>query len=363
MRPKVLLVDDDTANLKLLRELLRGYYELTFAKNGADALILAAQIPDLILLDIMMPHMDGYEVCRRLKTDPNTCDIPVIFITAKTKEEDEIAGFELGAVDYITKPVSGPIVRARVKTHLHLKRIRKELESQNNTLKEAAQLRDDVEHIMRHDLKGPLNIVIGVPTILKTELTLNPQQEQLLALVEDCGYQLLAMVNNSLNIYKMERGVYDFEPIAVDLMLILDRVWHEVRDILRVKNLTLTTLIEQQPRKPGDTFIVSGEKLPLHTMMSNLVRNAVEASPRGETVTITCHHRAQAVMNIHNKGVVPQAVRYRFFDKFVTDGKKQGTGLGTYSARLIIETHGGTIELDTSEPGTTGVIVRLPLTL
>jgi len=132
-KPCVLIVDDTPENLALMNGLLLDRYRTRIANSGEAALRLAVvhPAPDLILLDIMMPGMDGYEVCRRLKAYPGTADIPVIFLTAKTQIEDEQAGFDAGCVDYITKPVSPPIVLARVKTHLLLKSARDFLKDQN----------------------------------------------------------------------------------------------------------------------------------------------------------------------------------------------------------------------------------------
>ena len=123
-RPRLLLVDDEPTNLQVLRHILQADYRLLFATDGERALQVAReQRPDLILLDVMMPHLDGYAVCRVLKADAATAAIPVIFITALTDSQDETAGFDAGAVDYITKPVSPPVVRARVRTHLSLVRM------------------------------------------------------------------------------------------------------------------------------------------------------------------------------------------------------------------------------------------------
>jgi phosphoserine phosphatase RsbU/P len=125
-KPKVLIVDDTPENIQVLMETLKGQYTIVAAINGEKALKMALvePRPDLILLDIMMPGMDGYEVCRRLKADEQTKLIPIIFVTARSEVEDETLGFELGAVDYITKPFSIPVVKARVKAHLELKRLR-----------------------------------------------------------------------------------------------------------------------------------------------------------------------------------------------------------------------------------------------
>ena len=121
----ILTVDDAPDNLALISELLKESFQVKVATNGKDALHIAfsSDPPDLILLDIMMPGMDGYEVCRQLKSDPQTSDIPVIFLTSKSDVADEERGFELGAVDYITKPISPPILLARVRTHLRLKKV------------------------------------------------------------------------------------------------------------------------------------------------------------------------------------------------------------------------------------------------
>ena len=125
----VLLVDDAPANIQVAREILKDSFRTRVATSGAKALELVKVVPppDLILLDVMMPEMDGYEVCRTLKADPSTCEIPVIFLTAKTEATDETKGFEVGAVDYIHKPFSPPVVIARVQTHLNLRETREQL--------------------------------------------------------------------------------------------------------------------------------------------------------------------------------------------------------------------------------------------
>lgn len=142
-KPTILVVDDTPDNLTLMTGLLKDKYRVKIANNGERALKVAmtGTPPDLILLDIMMPVMDGYEACRHLKESPETRDVPVIFLTAKAEVEDEMKGFELGAVDYITKPISPPIVLARVHTHLQLKRVRDYLKDQNEFLEEEVQKR------------------------------------------------------------------------------------------------------------------------------------------------------------------------------------------------------------------------------
>ena len=133
-RKKILVVDDEPANLNLMRQILKNDYDLAFAKSGADALShLQKQAPDLVLLDVMMPGMDGYEVCEQIKKDPRSSHVPVIFCTAMSDEADEVRGFKLGAVDYLTKPVRPAVVHVRVKTHLALA-------DQNRAIRDEVQL-------------------------------------------------------------------------------------------------------------------------------------------------------------------------------------------------------------------------------
>ena len=147
----ILVVDDTPGNLQLLLGLLKDEYKVQIANNGEAALKIASTLPlpDLILLDIMMPGLEGYEVCKRLKADPTTADIPVIFVTGKDQVEDEEKGFAAGCVDYITRPVSPPILRARVRTHLQLKGARDYLKDQN------AYLEEELERRVRERMRVP----------------------------------------------------------------------------------------------------------------------------------------------------------------------------------------------------------------
>jgi putative two-component system response regulator len=148
-KPKILLVDDETLYIDILVDLLKENYSTAVAKSGVQALKRAVDDPppDMILLDILMPGMDGYEVCRLLKENPQTSSIPVIFLTVKSEVSNEVRGFELGAVDYIAKPMSPPIVRARVKSHLALHKAQQQLENQNELLEQ--RVTERTEEIIR----------------------------------------------------------------------------------------------------------------------------------------------------------------------------------------------------------------------
>ncbi|MCP4701114.1 MAG: response regulator [Gammaproteobacteria bacterium] len=359
---KILIVDDVPANIKVLIAALKNpAYELLASTSGEAALEVAAfENPDLILLDIMMPKMDGYEVCKRLKADNNTMNIPVIFITAMNEEENEAKGLELGAADYITKPISPPIVNARVKTQLKLRRAYEELKKKNAALEDTMALRENVERITRHDLKTPLNGIITLPEMLMEELE-DPSQREILELIEASGYQMLDMINNSLDLYKMETGSYQYQPASVNILQTAHKIAADTKNLAWKNRLRMDILVRGRPAGEREEFIIQGEALLCYSMLANLIKNALEASPEGECITISLDEEDEAsVIGIHNKGVIPENIRNRFFDKYTTSGKSQGTGLGTYSARLMAETLGGSIHLETSDEEDITVTIRLP---
>ncbi len=353
---RIMIVDDERLNINVLNDILKDDYQIKVAVNGEQALKRAVSDPkpDLIILDIQMPGMGGYEVCSRLKGDPVTHDIPVIFITNLTEEEDEKKGLAMGAVDYLIKPLRPSIIQARVRTHLGLKQARESLAKRNKELERLLVLRETVEQISRHDLKGPLSGILGSTQLLLEADYLLPDHRQLLVMQERAGYKMLEMINRSLDMLKMEQGNYTLDPEPVDLLMVIHRIFGEVR------YLPPRLFLDGQPVLPGDTFTIWGEELLCYSMLSNLVKNAAEASENGEPVTIRMDTGKMARVQIQNSGVVPEAIRGRFFEKYITTGKSGGTGLGTYSARLITQTLGGTIHMDSSPQQGTTITLFLP---
>ncbi len=361
-RPRILIVDDMAENLAILLDALKDDFAVVAARNGPKALHLAmaAQAPDLILLDIVMPEMDGYEVCTRLKQLEVTRDIPVIFLTSLEEKESESHGLALGAVDFIRKPIHPITLLLRVKLHLELLHSRRRLEEQNRQLVESARLQEDIEHIMRHDLKSPLNAIISLPEILLEECDFTASQREFVGMIIESGYTMLEMINRSLDLLKMERGTYEFCPEPVDILSVVRRVLREVAPRITSKNLQVTLQLNNRPPQTGQTIMVMAESLFCYSMFSNLLKNAVEASPRNERITVGFEAGEEVTISIDNSGEVPENIRSHFFDKFVTSGKSSGTGLGTYSARLIALTQKGTIVLDTTVVGRTCIRVTIP---
>lgn len=226
--------------------------------------------------------------------------------------------------------------------------------------KKAEALREDVERMTRHDLKSPLTAILTLPQLFKREGNLTPRQIDMLNLVQSAGYRMLHMINQSLDLYRMERGVYELNPQPVDLLPILDNIAAELRGVAESKDLAMDIVVRGQPRREGDAFVVRGEEMLCYTMFSNLVRNALEASPQGGRVIVELSENAAMEVAVRNAGSVPREIRSRFFQKYVTAGKKDGTGLGTYGARLIAQTHGGRIRMETSEEKGTTVTVFFP---
>ncbi len=358
----VLVVDDVAENIDVIAGVLAEDYDVKVALNGEDALDIAFSKPhpDLILLDIMMPGMDGYQVCQKLKENPSTHDIPVIFVTALDEMEDEAKGFDVGGVDYITKPIQTPLVLARTKAHLELKMARQRLKEQNRILQENIRLREDVESIIRHDLKTPINVVMWAPDILIAEGNLTASQIETLHVLKQASFSMLKIINSSINLIKMERGDYHVQPAPVNILKPINQIENEMRGLMRTKKLKLDIRINGLPPMPSDDFTIEGEEILFYTMFANLIKNSMEASPDDHTVSVFLDNSSAHIIRIHNHGAVHQNIRDRFFEKYVTGKKTSGTGLGTYSARMIAETMNGKVLLDTSVDEETTITVSFP---
>jgi PAS domain S-box-containing protein len=222
----------------------------------------------------------------------------------------------------------------------------------NRALEESVRLREEVDRMSRHDLKTPLNAIIGISRLMQEEGRLSAEDAQLATRIEEAGFRLLGMINLSLDMFRMEQGTYPFSPKAVDLREVLDKVVRDLRSHAKAKRASV--------RIEGGAAHAWGEELLCYSMLANVTKNAIEASPTGGTVTVSIEPAEEGVsIRIHNAGAVPEAMRGRFFEKYSTAGKQGGLGLGTYSARLMARTQLGDIEMQTSETAGTTLAVRL----
>ena len=240
-----------------------------------------------------------------------------------------------------------------------IRRQQKELEHQNEILKENMRLREDVDRITRHDLKTPLNAIINFPKLINKE-NLTDKQIGQLDKISASGYKLLNMINLSLDLYKMEQGTYQYTPVPVDIINLLNDIFQENRLYIKSRRISFDIRQNGSTLSEGRAFEVMGEKLLLYSMLANLIKNALEASPRKEKICIQMVSLPSPAISINNKGVVPQDIRDSFFEKYVTSGKKGGSGLGTYSAKLIMDTHGGKIAMQSSEEAGTILSIVFP---
>jgi len=212
---------------------------------------------------------------------------------------------------------------------------------------------------MNNQIKTVLNDILENVSKFKKE---KESQKQSLKLIADSGNQISEMIENSLDMFKMEEGTYDFNPSPCNLIEVFNKLTSDLDFIARQKNVQLQYFIDDQPLLSENQFWISGEFRLLQNLFANLLKNAIEASPSGEIVRIDLDHQPEdkSIIQIHNMGVVPKNLRDCFFDRYATSGKKGGTGLGTYSAKLITKTHRGSIRFETDESMGTILFVSLP---
>lgn len=238
-----------------------------------------------------------------------------------------------------------------------------ELEKKNKLLvqqiherRTAEMIRDEVERINRHDLKSSLNLVIGYPELLlnsEEELTVN--QRKYIKRIASAGYRMLDMIQFHLDMFKMEQGIYLLKTLSVDLVDLMTSLEEEMALLLNQSRVKLSIMLDDKEIEGVEELFLTGEGMLLRTMFRNLIKNAVEASNEGDTVTIEIQSGPPISVSVKNTMTVPEEIQERFFDKYVTLGKEDGTGLGTYSAKLIAKTHKATISMHSAETSGTKV--------
>lgn len=366
-RPTVLVVDDTPFNLRMVAGLLQDQYQIKVSANGLKAIsVCQAAAPDLVLLDVMMPEIDGFEVCRRLKNDPRTAHVPIIFLTA-IGDADKIAeGFNLGAVDYVTKPIDPVILKARVAAAIRISLNHEHMREKYDLLMENSRLREEVERIAHHDIKNPLAIILGHTAMFAEDTALTEAQRGKIKIIEQSTYDILQLIDLSNDLLKIEQGRYVLQTKRVDLNALIQRVCEENQKIFVSKGLLIEAKFAHSANGDGaqtgswQNVQLQGEQLLLYSMLHNLLKNGAEASHSGDRVSCELIVSDVIEIRVHNPGRVPAAVESRFFEKYVSHGKVGGTGLGTYSAKLIAEAHGGTASMTSSDEGGTTVTLRFP---
>ncbi|MBF0572252.1 MAG: response regulator [Desulfamplus sp.] len=390
-KPKILVVDDEANNRKLLQQMLKDSYKISFAVNGREAIEVCKKVnPDMILLDIMMPEMDGFEACRYLKSDPKSADIPIIFITAMNDIQDEAAGFEAGCVDYITKPISKPIVIARIDTHLTISRQKKELGLQKEKLelqthelelqkanlellnrdlvsqtsiakemakkaKMANKAKSDFLANISHELRTPMNGIIGMAKLL-LDTRLSNEQRNYVDIVNSSSESLLSIINDLLDFSKVEAGKMLLENVDFNLKLVLDNILRLISHQADEKGVELTAFIDTSV-----PLLLKGDSLRLRQILLNLTGNAIKFTHKGyvkiKVVLIDValidmedeQNRVTIKFSVEDSGIgIPLERQGSLFSPFTqadtsTTRKYGGTGLGLAISKQLVEMMDGHI--------------------
>jgi signal transduction histidine kinase len=354
INPKILLVDDNPTNIRVAAKILRQEnYNISFAQSGRDALQKAGSIDfDAILLDIMMPGMDGYEVCEKLKSNPATRHIPVIFLTAKTETENVVRAFELGGADYVTKPFNSQELLARVGTQVRLKKSLESLEKINKDLSTANNTKDKMFSIISHDLLGPIgNIKESLEVIVNGEVKMDEQNMQsFLRSVWTSVNSSYSLLDNLLFWARSQQGRLTYRPKNINLTNLVSDTIHLLEGLTRQKSIELKTML-------GAKVMVFADRNAIKTIMRNLMSNAIKFTNENGLITVDAKEwdNEFLLISLTDNGIgMDEKTKDNLFQKFKneprwgTDGER-GVGLGLVITREFVEKHGGKIWVNSEE--------------
>jgi two-component system, sensor histidine kinase and response regulator len=342
----VLIVDDNPEDIRILETLLHNFdCSLISVLSGPEALkTIPAEKPDLILLDMMMPQMDGFEVCRKLKGSAETKNIPVILLSDNPETDDIIKGFELGAVDYLTKPFIGKELLARVKTHLVLKKMKEDLAEEIST-------KNKFFSIISHDLRSSLGVIVGFTEILQNnrESISGADTDEMIRDIRQTAENTLELLENLLQWANSQYRGIKFTPGKLDLELLISETINILADMASAKKIILSPAV-----KP---VTVIGDRDMLLLILRNLLSNAIKFTHEGGKITVSSlfdngHVKVQVTDT--GVGIAPDNLNKLFHigSAVSTPGtrKEQGNGMGLILCREFILHHGGEIGID-SYPG------------
>lgn len=346
----ILIVDDMITSLKALTDILSEDWNVVTAETGTEALDLAEKgNPDIILLDIVLPDIDGYEVCRRLKSNPNQRDIPVLFITVKSDEKDEQYGLDLGAVDYITKPFSAPIVKARVRNHLKLKKA-------FENVKAASNAKTRFVANMSHEIRTPINAIIGM-----TDMALmtddDSEVHEYLTVVKRSSAHLLDIINDILDFSKIESGVITLENKSFSVLEVMENIRKIILPKVSEKSLNLQYNIPVSV----NNLSVMGDAVRYKQIILNLLNNAVKFTSEGNIIlnfeiNKIDNYNVNFIVFVQDTGMgIPADKLESIFDMhnrgdYLTSKNFTGNGLGLAISKELAELMGGEISVR-STPG------------
>jgi two-component system sensor histidine kinase/response regulator len=357
-RTRVLVVDDVTKNLQVVGTMLRDAgYEIVLTTSGAQALErVQAQPPDLILLDLMMPEMDGVEVCRRLKLDSGTRRIPIIFLTASNEMEHLVKAFEAGAVDYVTKPFNPPELLARVRTHIELKLARERLQEMNEE-------KNEFMGIAAHDLRNPLGAVKGYADLILEEPNMSrPELVDSVRRIQDSAARMVEMVQNLLDANCIERGEMKLNLARIDLCPVVASVVEAQRPRAAAKQQSIHLESQSAP------VMVTVDPNLMVQVLENLVSNAVKYSPQGKNIFVGLKEEAgYARCEVQDEGPgLSVEDQKKLFGKFARlsakpTGGEHSTGLGLSIVKKMVLAMNGKVWCESELGRGATFIATLPM--
>ncbi len=350
-RPKVLIVDDNKENLDLVTYFLKPQnYQLLTAGDGETALELVnRETPDIILLDIMLPKMSGFEVCEKIKKNPATRFIPIVMITALKELKDKIRALEAGADDFISKPFENVELLTRVKSLLRVKKYHDELEESNRALQRMDQFKEELAHLIVHDMKNPIFVIQGNLQMMGMGLNdnISPAIKKYVDRIDRSTKGLLRMVSNLIDISKIEDGT-----------LKLNHEFHQLNNLIERTIQTFTDYPEHAKKKINLSLIpgmpsckVDGSVI--ERVFDNIFNFALSnVAPDGSVTISSSFDEKNITVKVLDDGLkIPEKYQTLIFEKYSqveikNEGFRLGRGLGFTYSKLAMEAHNGSIYLD-----------------
>jgi signal transduction histidine kinase len=366
--PVVLLVDDNPTNLKILCRALSGLScRLLLATNGEEALKIAQETaPAVILLDVLMPGMDGFEICRRLKQDPETLDAAVIFVSGLTDSSDKVRGLEEGAADYIIKPFHPDEVVARVKVQLTVQALQAKLLQRNQELARSNDQKNQLLGMAAHDLRNPLSVVTGYASILEKGLAgpLSEKQARLVSNIHSMGKEMQTLLEDLLSVSQIESGRLNLNRSLCDPRLLVEGALQLLEFQAGAKEI----FVDVTAREPlPKSLRIDTSKIK--QALTNLMSNAIKFSMPGSRIQVRLYQQdLSVVIEVKDQGPgIPADELPKLFQLFQqtsvqSTAGERSTGLGLAISKRIVEGHGGTIKVESEVGRGTTFSIWLPLT-
>lgn len=354
----ILIVDDNLKNLQFTGKILQDEgYLISVAHDASTALgLFNTHIPNLILLDIMMPGMDGLELCRKIKLNEQLRDIPIIFLTAKSQTEDLVEGFEAGGVDYITKPFRREELLVRVMNHLELASSRKKIMEMNRN-------RDKLYSIIAHDIRSPLSSILFMVSAIKADIIApgSSDYNEMLESLEKTTSETTTLLNNLLAWTKVQSETINLAPKVTNVFTVLMECVALLKANADQKNISIIVDVPE-------SFTAYFDEVTMHTAFRNIISNAIKFTPPKGSIEISSHI-SQGRLNITFKdsGVgMPQQIIDKIFvhnEHHTTLGtaKEQGSGLGLVMVKDFVQKNRGTLNITSQEGKGTEISITLPL--